>query len=47
MKQGSVDPDEVQHGGVPILWHNQARRDTKNFRRSYSNEEREYCVVTI
>ena len=47
MKQGGVDPDEVQHGGVPILWHNQARRNTKNFRKSYSNEEGEHCVATL
>jgi hypothetical protein len=45
MKHGDVDPDEVQHGGVPILLHSQARRDMRNFGRPYSNEEREYCAA--
>jgi hypothetical protein len=41
MKHGVVDPDEVQHGGVPILQHSQARCGTRNLGRSYTNEERE------
>ena len=47
MKHGSVDPDEVYHGGVPILQHSQTRCDMENFERSYNNEEREYCLTTM
>ena len=47
MKCGDVEPDDVQRRGVPILQQNQALRDARNFRRSYSNEEGEYCVATI
>ena len=32
MKHSGVDPDDVQHGGVPILQHSQARRDLRYFR---------------
>jgi len=47
MKHCGVDPDEVQHRGVPILRHSQVRRNRRYFWRSYSNEEREYCETTI
>jgi len=47
MKHGGVDPDEVQQGGVPILQHGQADRDTGNFEMSYNNEEREYYAATV
>ena len=47
MKHCGVDPNEVQHGGVPILQHSQARQDRRKFGRSYSNEEREYCAATV
>ena len=30
MKHGGVDPDEVQHGGVPILQYDQAGHDPRN-----------------
>ena len=46
MIYGGMEPGEVQHGAVPILQHSQAHRDTRNFEKSYNNEEREYCVVT-
>jgi hypothetical protein len=47
MKHGGVDPDEVEHGYVPILQHSQVRRNTRGFGRPYTNEEREYCVTNI
>ena len=40
MKHGDVDPDDVYHGGVPILRHGQDHRDSI-FWMTYSNEERE------
>jgi len=43
MKHGDVGPDEVQHGGVPILQHSQARHSLRHFEMSYSNKQREYC----
>jgi hypothetical protein len=45
MKHGGVDPDDVQHGGVPILQHSQTCRDTRNFGRSYTKEECEHYVA--
>jgi len=47
MKHCCADPDEVQHGDVPILQHCQVRCNMRDFGRSYSNEEREYCETTI
>ena len=46
MIYSGVEPGEVQHGGVSILQHSQARRDARNVGRPYGNEEREYCVAT-
>jgi len=46
MKHCGVEPDEVKQGSIPILRHNQARRNRRNSGRTYSNEEREYCVAT-
>ena len=47
MNHDNIYPDDIRHGGVSILQHSQARRDTKDFGRSYSNEEGEYCAATI
>ena len=47
MKHGGVDPDEVEQGGVPILQHGQAPRDTVIFEVPYSNEEREYYAAIV
>ena len=47
MEHGGVDPDDVYHGGVPILQHGQARRDPRYFGMPYGNEEREYWVATV
>ena len=47
MEHGGVDPDEVQHGRVPVLQHSQARHDPRNPRMSYSNEKHEYCRVAV
>lgn len=46
MKHGDVDPDEVQHGGIPVLQHGQARHGLRDFGTSYSNEQYEYCIKT-
>ena len=43
MKQDSIDPDNVDHGCVPILQHSQARYSLRQFGMSYGKEQHEYC----
>jgi len=42
----NVDPDDVQHGGVPILQHCQGCYN-EALGMSYGNEQREYCQISV
>jgi len=47
VEHGGVAPDEVQHGGVPVLRHGQARKNLTHFGKPYSNEQHECCRAIV
>jgi hypothetical protein len=42
MKHGDVGPDKMYQGGVPVLGHDKAREDLRQFGVPYRDEQCEY-----
>ena len=46
VEQDNVNPDKVDHRGIPILQHGQTHQSLGHFGMSYSKEQREYYRAT-
>ena len=44
--RGGGGPDEVQHGGIPILQDCHANHNLRHFGTSYGDEQYKYCRIS-